>query len=315
MNCCIGIDLGGTNIAGGVVTLDGKLLATQSRKTGAPCDPEILADRIASLCRELAQSAQMPMEQISWIGLGVPGSVDKRAGVLEYANNLDLRSVPLAAMLRQRLERPVFLDNDANAAAWGEYCTGELCDSFVMVTLGTGVGGGIVENGRLLMGCNGAAGELGHFVMDLNGKSCNCGLRGCFEQYGSVTALIEQTVEKMNANAGSLLWKIAGDVQHVTGRTAFEALRAGDAAAREVVEQYIQYLCVGITSIVNVFQPDVLCVGGGISREGETLLAPIRNYVKTYGYARDSARQTRICQARLGPEAGIIGAALLGRES
>ena len=244
MEYCIGIDLGGTNIAGGVATLDGRLVHTQSVKTGMPCTPDEIADRIAALCRSLAQAAQTPLEQMAWIGVGAPGSVDKDTGVVEYANNLEFYNVPLGAMLRTRLGLPVYVDNDANAAAWGEYRAGvgRGCSSMVMVTLGTGVGGGIIEDSRIVTGCNWAAGELGHFVIDMNGEPCNCGLRGCFEQYGSVTALIAQTRAAMRAAPDSLLWEQAGgSEQLVNGRTAFDAMRRGDASAKAVVDGYVHY--------------------------------------------------------------------------
>ena len=315
MSYSIGIDLGGTNIAGGIVDPEGRLQVTRSVKTGAPCTPQVLTDRIADLCCDLAASANLPLNQMAWIGLGVPGSVEKDTGILDYANNLNFRRVPLCAMLKEKLQLPVFMDNDANAAAWGEYCTGDPCESLVMVTLGTGVGGGIVEKGHILSGCNGAAGELGHFVIDLNGKPCNCGLRGCFEQYASVSALVEQTKEKMDQAPNSLLWdECKGKKENVNGRTAFDAMRRGDTATCEVVQRYIYYLSVGVASIVNVFQPERLCLGGGISREGDVLLNPVRAYVEKYGSGRDSTRQTQITAAHLGPDVGIIGAALLGRE-
>ena len=176
MEYCIGIDLGGTNIAGGVATLDGRLVHTQSVKTGMPCTSDEIADRIAALCRSLAQAAQTPLEQMAWIGVGAPGSVDKDTGVVEYANNLEFYNVPLGAMLRTRLGLPVYVDNDANAAAWGEYRAGvgRGCSSMVMVTLGTGVGGGIIEDSRIVTGCNWAAGELGHFVIDMNRAIAAC---------------------------------------------------------------------------------------------------------------------------------------------
>ena len=317
MKYCIGIDLGGTNIAGGVATPDGRLVHTQSVKTGMPCTPDDIADRIAALCRALAQAVKTPLAQMAWVGVGAPGSVDKETGVVEYANNLEFYDVPLGAMLRARLGLPVYVDNDANAAAWGEYRAGvgAGCFGMVMVTLGTGVGGGIIENGRIVTGYNWAAGELGHFVIDMNGAPCNCGLRGCFEQYGSVTALISQTRAIMRAVPDSLLWEQAkGSEANVNGRTAFDAMRRGDAAAKAVVDAYVHYLCGGITSIINIFQPEVLCVGGGISREGEAVLAPVREYAGKYGYARGSAKQTRIVAASLAGDAGIIGAALLGAE-
>lgn len=316
MEYCIGIDLGGTNIAGGVATLDGRLVHTQSVKTGMPCTPDEIADRIAALCRSLAQAAQTPLEQMAWIGVGAPGSVDKDTGVVEYANNLEFYNVPLGAMLRTRLGLPVYVDNDANAAAWGEYRAGvgKGCSSMVMVTLGTGVGGGIIEDSRIVTGCNWAAGELGHFVIDMNGEPCNCGLRGCFEQYGSVTALIHQAREAMAAHKESKLWALAENEEaNVNGKVILAAYDAGDETAVQVVNTYVHYLCVGVTSIINIFQPEVLCLGGGISRRSDVLVEPIRAFNAAHGYGRSCPKQPRIMSAELFGDAGIIGAALLGK--
>lgn len=316
MEYCIGIDLGGTNIAGGVATLDGRLVHTQSVKTGMPCTSDEIADRIAALCRSLAQAAQTPLEQMAWIGVGAPGSVDKDTGVVEYANNLEFYNVPLGAMLRTRLGLPVYVDNDANAAAWGEYRAGvgRGCSSMVMVTLGTGVGGGIIEDSRIVTGCNWAAGELGHFVIDMNGEPCNCGLRGCFEQYGSVTALICQAREAMAAHKESKLWALAENEEaNVNGKVILAAYDAGDETAVQVVNTYVHYLCVGVTSIINIFQPEVLCLGGGISRRSDVLVEPIRAFNAAHGYGRSCPKQPRIMSAELFGDAGIIGAALLGK--
>lgn len=316
MEYCIGIDLGGTNIAGGVATLDGRLVHTQSVKTGMPCTLDEIADRIAALCRSLAQAAQTPLEQMAWIGVGAPGSVDKDTGVVEYANNLEFYNVPLGAMLRTRLGLPVYVDNDANAAAWGEYRAGvgRGCSSMVMVTLGTGVGGGIIEDSRIVTGCNWAAGELGHFVIDMNGEPCNCGLRGCFEQYGSVTALICQAREAMAAHKESKLWALAENEEaNVNGKVILAAYDAGDETAVQVVNTYVHYLCIGVTSIINIFQPEVLCLGGGISRRSDVLVEPIRAFNAAHGYGRSCPKQPRIMSAELFGDAGIIGAALLGK--
>ena len=316
MEYCIGIDLGGTNIAGGLVDMEGKLFHTDSVPTGLPCPAEQIADRIADLCRRMTQAAGLELQQAAWVGVGAPGSVDTATGTVLYANNLDFHNAPLGDLLRQRLGLPVCVDNDANVAAWGEYCAGAGAGSrsMVMVTLGTGVGGGVVLDGRMLTGCNGAAAELGHIVIQQDGKECNCGMRGCFEQYGSVTALIDQAREAMAADPNSKLWELAGgDSANVTGRVVFDARAAGDPTAIGVVERYIGYLCVGITSIINIFQPDILCLGGGISRQGDVLVEPLRAYNAVHGYARDCTPQTKIVAAQLFGDAGIIGAALLGR--
>lgn len=316
MRYCIGIDLGGTNIAGGIVSPDGRLLLTDSVKTGLPAPAETIADRIAALCRRMADAAGLALADAAWVGVGAPGSVDTATGTVLYANNLEFHDTPLGEMLHGRLGLPVFVDNDANAAAWGEYCAGAGAGSrsMVMVTLGTGVGGGVVLNGRMLTGCNGAAAELGHFVIQQDGLPCNCGLRGCFEQYGSVTALIEQARAAMREAPQSMLWTLAGgNAANVTGRVVFDAADAGDAAACRVVDTYLGYLCVGVTSIINIFQPEVLCLGGGVSRRGERLVQPLRDYNAAHGYARGGGPQTRIVAAQLFGDAGIIGAALLGR--
>lgn len=316
MRYCIGIDLGGTNIAGGLADLDGRLLLTDSVPTGLPCTADAIADRIAMLCRAMVQKAGFALEDAAWVGVGAPGSVDTATGTVLYANNLEFHNTPLAELLTRRLGRPVFVDNDANAAAWGEYCAGagKGSRSMVMVTLGTGVGGGVVLDGRILTGCNGAAAELGHFVIQQDGLECNCGLRGCFEQYGSVTALIRQARDAMAAHPESALWQLAGgDAANVNGRMVFDAARSGDATACQVVDTYIGYLCVGVTSIINIFQPEILCIGGGISRQGDLLIQPLRAYNAAHGYSRGTGPQTNVVTARLFGDAGIIGAALLGK--
>ena len=292
---------------------------TQSVKTGMPCTLDEIADRIAALCRSLAQAAQTPLEQMAWIGVGAPGSVDKDTGVVgicqQSGNSI---MCLLGAMLRTRSGPARLCGQRRQCGGLGEYRAGvgKGCSSMVMGDAGHGRRRrASFEDSRIVTGCNWAAGELGHFVIDMNGEPCNCGLRGCFEQYGSVTALIAQTRAAMRAAPDSLLWEQAGgSEQLVNGRTAFDAMRRGDASAKAVVDGYVHYLCVGITSIVNIFQPEVLCVGGGISREGEAVMAPVRAYVGKYGYARGSAKQPRIVAASLAGDAGIIGAALLGTE-
>ena len=281
MRYCIGIDLGGTNIAGGIADLDGKLLLTDSIKTGLPCPASDIADRIALLCRRMATALGLALSDAAWVGIGAPGSVDVDTGTVLYANNLEFDNVPLGQMIHERTGLPVYVDNDANVAAWGEYCAGagKGSSSMVMVTLGTGVGGGVVLNGKLLTGCNGAAAELGHFVIDMHGKECNCGMRGCFEQYGSVTALICQAREAMAAHKESKLWALAENEEaNVNGKVILAAYDAGDETAVQVVNTYVHYLCVGVTSIINIFQPEVLCLGGGISRRSDVLVEPIRAF-------------------------------------
>ena len=235
--------------------------------------------------------------------------------MIEYSNNLGWYDVPLVQMLEERTGKKVYIENDANAAAYGEYVAGaaKKADSSVMVTLGTGVGGGIVLNNKIYTGFNFAGAELGHSVIVVDGRPCTCERRGCLEAYASATGLITTTREYMEKYKDSVMWDLVEhDLSKVSGRTAFDAMRKGDKAGKMVVDEYIKYLACGITNIINTFQPDILCIGGGICHEGDTLMVPLKEIVKREVYSRNSAKNTEIVAASLGNDAGIIGAALLG---
>lgn len=310
----IGVDLGGTNIVAGVMDEFYKIISKGKRKTNCPRPAgEILAD-IAVCVQEAVEKAGITMDEISSIGIGTPGSVNKRMGIIEYANNLGFDKVPARDILSKYFDKPIYLENDANCAALGEAVAGAggNVENFVMVTLGTGVGSGIIVNGKIVNGCNDAAGEMGHSVIVVDGEPCTCGRKGCWEAYASATALVRQTKNAMRENKDSLMWQIVeGDIEKVNGRTAFDGMRQGDTAAKLVVDKYIKYLSAGIVNVVNIFQPDVLCVGGGVGCEGEPLLAPVREYVLNERYSIHCGKQTQICSAVLGNDAGVIGAALL----
>ena len=312
----IGVDLGGTNIVAGVVDEFYKIVGKGKRKTACPRPAkEILAD-IAVCVNEAVKDAGITMDEVSSIGIGTPGSVNKRLGIIEYANNLGFDKVPARDVLSKYFDQPIYLENDANCAALGEAVAGAggNVENFVAITLGTGVGSGIIVNGKIVNGCNDAAGEMGHSVIVVDGEPCTCGRCGCWEAYSSATALVRQTKKAMQENKDSLMWEIVGgDLDNVNGRTAFDGMRKGDIAAKVVVDKYIKYLAAGITNTINVFQPDVLCVGGGIGCEGEPLLAPIRKIVEKERYSIHCGKQTQICSAILGNDAGVIGAALLDK--
>lgn len=315
MGTYIGIDLGGTNIAAGIVNEKNEIIVQESIKTNSdrPAE-EVIAD-MAELAKKVAAKASLSMEQIEWVGIGCPGTANKATGIIEYSNNLGWYNTPMVALMEGHLHKKVYIENDANAAAYGEYVAGSAkdADSLVMVTIGTGVGGGIVLNNKIYTGENFAGAELGHSVIVVDGRPCTCERKGCLEAYASATGLITTTKEYMQANKDSIMWEIcSGDIAKVNGRTAFDAMRKGDKTGTEVVEQYIKYLACGITNIINTFQPDMLSIGGGISHEGETLMAPLRKIVEKEDYARNSAKRTKIVAASLGNAAGIIGAALLG---
>lgn len=311
----IGIDLGGTNIAAGVVDENNEIIAQCSVKTKSERPAEQVIDSMAEVAREAAQKAGITMDEVEWVGVGAPGTANKATGCIEYSNNLNWHDVPLVAMLKERLGRPVFIENDANAAAYGEYVAGSAKDAniSVMVTLGTGVGGGIVINNEIYTGFNFAGAELGHTVMVVDGRPCTCGRNGCLEAYASATGLITTTKERMEQDKSSVMWELCeGNLDRVNGRTAFDGMRKGDESSAAVVNEYVKFLACGIINIINTFQPDILCIGGGISHEGDYLMKPMKALVAHEVYSRNSARNTQIVAAALGNAAGIIGAALLG---
>lgn len=310
----VGVDLGGTNIAVGVVDKDYNIIGRGKMKTNLPRPAEeIFTDIVAAI--ELAvQDAGITMDEVESIGIGTPGSVNKLTGVIDFANNLDFNKVPAKKMIEEKLGRTTFIDNDANCAALGEAIAGvgKGKDSFVAITLGTGVGSGIVIDGKLVNGVNYAAGEMGHMVIVVDGEQCNCGRRGCWERYASATALIEQTKDSMKHNQDSVMWQLVNDnIDAVNGITAFDAMRKGDIAGKAVVARYIYYVAIGIINIINALQPEIICLSGGISHEKEFLLEPLRKHVIRERYSIYAEKQTQLCCAILGNDAGIIGAALL----
>ena len=312
----IGVDLGGTNISAGVIDDKLEIIGRGKLKTNCPREAELILADVAKAVELAAADAGIGMKDVVSIGIGTPGSVNKTTGYIEYANNLDFDKVPAKQILEARLKKTVYLDNDANCAALGEAVAGvgRGVSSFVAITLGTGVGSGIVLDGKIVTGVNDGAGEMGHMVIVADGERCTCGRRGCWERYASATALIQQTKDAMHHDMDSKMWElVGGDINRVSGRTSFDAMRAGDKTAKKVVDKYIFYLAVGIINIVNALQPEIICIGGGIGHEKENLLVPLRKYVVRERYSIHADRQTEILSAQLGNDAGIIGAALLDR--
>ncbi|MBQ6932368.1 MAG: ROK family protein [Clostridia bacterium] len=311
----IGVDLGGTNIAVGVVDKNFNIIGRGKMKTNAPRPAKAIFDDIATAIRMAVSDAEITLDEVKSIGIGTPGSVNKAEGIIDFANNLDFDHVPAKELLSENLGTDkIYIDNDANCAALGEALAGagKGKDSFVAITLGTGVGSGIVIDGKLVVGCNYAAGEMGHMVIAMDGEQCNCGRRGCWERYASATALIAQTKDAMKKNVDSIMWELVDDnIAKVSGRTAFDAMRKGDAAGKQVVDNYIRYIAVGLVNVINALQPDMICIGGGISHEKDNLLIPLRKHINRGRYSIYSSKQTEICCATLGNDAGIIGAAML----
>lgn len=312
----LGIDLGGTNIVAGVVDKKYKIVAKASCKTAVPRPESEICDSMAEVAKKAVEKAKITMDDIESVGIGVPGAVNPKTGIIEYSANLFFHNWEVVEMMEERLGKKVHIENDANAAALGEYLAGSAkgAKNAVAITLGTGVGGGIIIDGKIYSGSNFAGAELGHMVIVKDGKECACGRRGCWETYASATGLINLTKQKILSEKleFSYMLKLCdGDINKVNGRTAFDAMRDGDPTAKSVVEEYISYLSCGLVNIINIFQPDVLCIGGGISNEGENLLAPVRSYVERERYTKHNDKQTVICKCTLGNDAGIIGAAYL----
>ncbi len=307
----VGIDLGGISAKAGVVDEEGNLLCTVRRETSAENPPERTAEHLAALAEEAIKKSGIGRERVIAIGVGSPGVIDSARGEVVVWSNFHWKDVPLSALVFRDSGLPVWLVNDANAAALGEakYGSGKNCSDSVTVTLGTGVGGGIVLGGKLFEGFRSAGGELGHMVLRRGGVRCTCGRRGCFECYASATALKRMTREAIGRHPDSLMRRAAPTPADVTGKTAFDAAREGDRYAKAVVKKYIGYLGEGIANLVNLLRPEIVIIGGGVSNEGEYLLSRLERVVFRNLYAPLSYAPLSIVRASLGNDAGILGAA------
>lgn len=301
----IGIDVGGTNLKAGLVDEMGNIVKVER----IPLDfqgPEHFAQTLAELSQKVMQ------EKVRWVGVGLPGAVDE--GNVLFTTNIPMENVPLEQMFRKHLDLPLLLGNDADCAAVGEFFggAGKGTRDFAVVTLGTGVGAGIIVDGKLRGGL--ASSEAGHMVICQDGELCNCGRRGCWERYASATGLIQQTKRAMELHPESLLHEIAAAGNGVEGRTAFQAAEAGDETALTVCRDYVNYLASGLTSLINILRPEVVAIGGGVAAAPERLLLePLREAVARESFSRHGGRITKVLPAELGNDAGIIGAAMLGR--
>lgn len=315
----LGIDLGGTNIAAGIVDENYKIIKKKSTPTLAHRDGKEIIKDMAKLCLSLIEECGLTLKDIAYAGIASPGTANSETGVVEYANNLPFENFPIAALLKEYsgIEK-VYIENDANAAAKAEAIAGVAKGAkySVMITLGTGLGGGIVLDGKVYSGFNFAGAELGHIVIEKDGKQCTCGRRGCWETYSSATGLTNMTkeavLEARKTGRKTLIEDlINGNVDNCNARVAFAAMKQGDKVGKEIVDKYISYLACGIANVINIFQPNVLSIGGGVCGEKDNLLVPLKEAVFKETYTRGD-RQTEIKIAELGNDAGIVGAAVLG---
>ena len=306
-----GIDFGGMSAKAGLFGENGKLLAKDSVKTSKEDGYAVTVAKMAQLVRSLGEAKKV---QVSAVGIGSPGIIDGKEGVVVNWFNYGWSDKPLARDLSDKLGVPVCLTNDANAAALGEakFGAGKNYEDSVFITLGTGVGSGIILGGKVFEGSHGAGAEVGHMVVEVGGIPCPCGRRGCFEQYASASALIRDTKRAMFEHKNSLLWTLTGgEPENVDGKTAFAAARENDAAAKQVVKNYVMYLGEGVLNLVNIFRPQAVVIGGGVSNEGEALLQPLRRYVSERLLVDCERVPLAINRAALGSDAGMYGACAL----
>ena len=316
----IGVDLGGTNIAAGIVNSEFQIVKKGSVPTNVAgrTAEEIIKD-MGALCDSLVKDAGLTFDDIEYVGIASPGAIDPVRGVVNYANNLPFSRFPIADTLKKFIPvKKVLVENDANAAAKGEAVAGAVkgVGDVVMITLGTGVGGGIIIDHKVYSGFNYAGAELGHIVIEYNGRQCSCGRKGCWEAYSSATGLINMTKEKLAEceakGIPTLMTDFVKEEGKVSGKTAFAAMKKGDAPAKEVVDMYIGYLGCGLSNIINIFQPEILVIGGGICNEKHYLTDPLEKIIKEETYGNEAIKPTTLKIAELGNDAGIIGAAVLG---
>ena len=317
----IGVDLGGTNIAVGLCDENLNIIDKGSVPTLADRDGESIVKDMAMLAKSIIEKNGVSLEEVAYVGIATPGTANAKTGVVEYANNLPFLNFPIAEIFKKYLPvKEVLIANDANAAALAEALAGAAkgTKNSVMITLGTGVGGGVIINGKIFDGgVNCAGAELGHIVIVAGGRQCSCGRRGCWEAYSSATGLTNMTKEKMTElkikNIPSLLFDETEKEGKTSARTAFNAMRGGDVYGAQLVKEYIEYLAEGITNIINIFQPEVLSIGGGVCNEKEYLTKPLIEIVEREQYTRTNPNKAKIVTAVLGNDAGIIGAAGLGK--
>ena len=314
MSYYIGIDLGGTFIKFGAVDAAGNILKKHKIPTPEGCGYEATVSAMAAAVKTLIADMGMPKA----VGIGSPGVIDGARGMLVTGGNLGWENKTLAADLGAAAGVPVALCNDANAAAYGEYAcgAGKEYASMVLITLGTGVGSGIILGGRLFTGEGGAGAELGHTVIRTGGEKCSCGRRGCFEAYASASALVRQTKAAMIAHPESRMWELCrGSADAADGRTAFDGMRQKDKTAQKVVEKYLTYLAEGVANVVNAFRPQAVLLGGGISAEGAFITEPLQRKVDALVLGGGRYAPVAIKTATLKNDAGLVGAAMYAKET
>lgn len=313
MKYYMGIDIGGMSVKAGVVSEDGKMLSKRTLETSAKGRTDAFIADIAALAEETLIASGVSKSDVLGVGMGVPGTVNPKTGIVTYACNIGFKNTPLVAAFEKLFGVPTKVANDADAAALGEvrFGAGKNKSDALMITLGTGVGTGIIINGNIFSGRNGAGGESGHTVIVVDGEQCGCGRRGCFEAYASASALIRQTAAAAEKYPDSGIAAMIKEDGKVSGKTAFRAYKEGDAAGIEVVQNYVKYIGEGTANLVNIFAPEIILIGGGVANEGEYFIQMIADYIAQHTYGKELNGGFEVKKAMLGNDAGIFGAAAL----
>lgn len=310
----LGIDVGGTNISAGIVDEKGSLVAKLSTPTMNGRDAEDILDDMAALCLRLCSEQEIDMDDIHSIGIGLPGLMDKKKGILKYANNLNFKNVNVVKEIKNRTGLPVYIENDANCAALGEHTCGaaEGKKNVIYITLGTGVGAGIILNGKIFDGSFGGGGEAGHMVIVAEGEECSCGRKGCWEAYASASALMREGRIAAAKYPNSQIYNLVdGNIKLIDAKTVFDAADLKDPVAEEILDRYIKYVAIGLVNLVNIFQPEEVVIGGGICAQGDKVIEPVTKILEERVYGGELKSTVSI--ASLGNDAGIVGAAMLGK--
>ena len=314
MRWLIGVDIGGTNLVVGAVTEDGRRVhGLVSEPTGVPDGPDAVIGRIIQMARGVMAATRQedPQAEILGVGIGSPGPLDRKRGVVIFTPNLRWTNMPVRDRIGEALQLPASLDNDANCAMLGEHWVGAArgAQNAVCFTIGTGIGGGIVVGGELVHGVSDAAAEIGHITIDVNGRRCGCGNDGCLEAYASGPAIARRAVEAIEAGASSSIASlVGGELSRITAQTVFEAVASGDALADELVRDTARYLGVGIANLLNILNPEVVVVCGGVTKAGDHLFTPLRREVARRAF-KPVVEACRIVPGELEGTAGVVGAA------
>lgn len=309
----MGVDLGGTTVKVGLLNSEYTIIDKMVAPTGRERSSEEVLKDMAMLCKELMTKHDLQEKDVHSIGIGCPGIASPKDGIIHFSSNLDFDNVNVRKEIQKYINLEVYVDNDANCAALGEVICGAAKgeEDVVVVTLGTGVGGGIIMGGKVYGGAFCGAGEIGHHIIEMDGHPCGCGRKGCWEQYASATALIREAKEASRSNPATKMLELAGDVESINAKVVFDAAQAGDHIANEVLNEYFRYIAHGVTNIINIMQPGMIVLGGGMSAQKENLTHPVTKYVQEQMYG-GLKLDTKIEAAILGNDAGIIGAALVG---